>query len=177
MQHVQQEPVQILLMRYQTKSLHLTFQIRYQTKYNHPILQFQVPDPVQPHAHPVHVPDLIQPPNPPVHVPNPVLPPAPSAQILNQMQLQLHWSYFKPEFSGKPEEDMEDHLLRTNDWMETQNFPEVAKVQRFCLTLTSEARLWYESLRPMVVDWIGLQECFRQQYSKFGNTLEQLCHV
>ena len=59
---------------------------------------------------------------------------------------------------------------------ETHNFPEVAKVQRFCLTLTREARLWYESLRPLVVDWQGFQECFRQQYSKFGNTREQLFH-
>ena len=61
--------------------------------------------------------------------------------------------------------------------METHNFPGVAKVQRFCLTLTGEARLWYESLRPIVVDWIGLQECFRQQYSKFGNMGEQLFYV
>ena len=30
------------------------------------------------------------------------------------------------------------HLLRTNDWMETNNFPEEAKVQRFCVTLTGE---------------------------------------
>ena len=49
--------------------------------------------------------------------------------------------------------------------------------QRFCLTLTGEARLWYEILRPIVGDWTGLQECFRQQYSKFGNTREQLFHV
>ena len=28
---------------------------------------------------------------------------------------QLNWSYFKPEFSGKPEEDVEEHLLRIND--------------------------------------------------------------
>ena len=52
-----------------------------------------------------------------------------------------------------------------NDWMETHNFPEEAKVQRFCLTLTGEARLWYETLRPIEVDWTGLQEHFRQQYS------------
>ena len=39
--------------------------------------------------------------------------------------------------------------------METQKFPEVAKIQMFCLTLTSEDRLWYESLRPIGVDWIG----------------------
>ena len=69
------------------------------------------------------------------------------------------------------------HLLRTNDWMETQNFPEVAMVQTFCLTLNSEARIWYETLRPIVGDWTGLQEHFRQQYSKFDNTREQLFHV
>ena len=45
---------------------------------------------------------------------------------------QLNWSYFKPEFSGKPEEDVEAYLLRTNDWIETQNLPEVVNVQRFC---------------------------------------------
>ena len=89
----------------------------------------------------------MQPQNPPAHVPNPMLPPAPPVQIP-----QLNWSYFKPEFSGNPEENAEAHLLRTNDWMETHNFPEVAKVQRFCLTLTGEARLWYETLRPIVVD-------------------------
>ena len=94
----------------------------------------------------------IQPQNPPAYIPNPILPPAPPVQIP-----QLNWSYFKPEFSGKPEEDVEAHLLRTNDWVETHNFPELAKVQRFCLALTSEARLWYETLRPKVEYWTGLQ--------------------
>ena len=54
--------------------------------------------------------------------------------------------------------------------METHNFPDEEKAQRFCLTLTGEARLWYESLEPTVVDWQGLQDQFRQQYLKFGNT-------
>ena len=56
---------------------------------------------------------------------------------------QLNWSHFRPEFSGKPKEDVEAHLLRTEDWMTTHNFPEDQKVGRFCLTLTQEARLWY----------------------------------
>ena len=43
---------------------------------------------------------------------------------------------FKPEFAGRPEEDAEAHLLHTNDWMITNNFPDDVKVQRFCLTLT-----------------------------------------
>ena len=94
----------------------------------------------------------------------------PPAQVPNPAQPQLNWSYSKPEFPGKPDEDAEAHLLRTNDWMETHNFPEVAKVLRFCLTLSREARLWYKSLRPIVIYWTGLQEQFRQQYSKIGNT-------
>ena len=85
----------------------------------------------------------MQPPNPQGNSPNPMQPQAPPAQMP-----QLSWSYFKPEISGKPEEDVIAHLLRTNDWMESHNFPEEAKVQRFCLTLLGEARLWYETLRP-----------------------------
>ena len=75
---------------------------------------------------------------------------------------QLNWSHFKPEFAGKPEEDAETHLLRTNDWIDTYQFPEGVKVQRFCLTLVGEARFWYESLRPTNVDWQGMQNKFRQ---------------
>ena len=56
----------------------------------------------------------------------------------------------------------EVHLLRTNDWMDTHAFPEGVKVQRFCLTSVGEARLWYESLKPIALDWNGLQNQFRQ---------------
>ena len=93
------------------------------------------------------------------------------------MAKQLNWSYFKPEFSRKPEEDAEAHILRTYDWMETHNFPQDTKVRRFCLTLMGEARLWYETLRPIQIDWDALQEHFQQQYSKFGSTREQYFHV
>ena len=47
-----------------------------------------------------------QPPNlpksKPLNLPNPIANPQ-----------QLNWSYFKPEFAGKAEEDVETHLLRT----------------------------------------------------------------
>ena len=92
-------------------------------------------------------------------------------------QQQLNWSYFKPEFSGKPEEDAEEHLLRTNDWMETHNFPDDEKVRRFCLTLTKEARLWYAMIGAAQLDWQTLRDCFHQQYSKFVSTREQYFHV
>ena len=92
-------------------------------------------------------------------------------------QQQLNWSYFKPEFLGKPEEDVEAPLLRTNDWIDTHDYPQDTNVKRFCLTLMGEDRLWYETLRPIQIDWDALQEHFWQQYSKFGNTREQYFHV
>ena len=61
--------------------------------------------------------------------------------------------------------------------MDTHEFPEQVKVQRFCLSWVGEARLWYESLRLINVDWVGSQNIFRQQYSEIGNTREQLFHV
>ena len=54
--------------------------------------------------------------------------------------------------------------------MDTHSFQEDVKVQCFSLTLIEEGRLWSEALRPMNIDWIGLQNQFRQQYSKIGNT-------
>ena len=89
----------------------------------------------------------------------------------------LNWSHFKPKYSRKPDEDTEAHLLRTNDWMGIHGFLDHVKVQRFCLPLTGEARLWYESLRLIDIDWVGLQNMFRQQYSKIGNTREELFHA
>ena len=64
------------------------------------------------------------------------VPPAPQAQHVPQapqgQQLgHLNW----PEFSGKPDEDAEAHLLCTNDWMNAHHFTDGVKVQRFCLTL------------------------------------------
>ena len=88
----------------------------------------------------------------------------------------VNWSHFKPEFAGKSEEDAEAHLLCTNDWMQTHNFEENVKVQRLCLTLLGEARLWYETLNLNNIDWLELQNAFRLQYSKLSNTLEQYFH-
>ena len=61
--------------------------------------------------------------------------------------------------------------------MVTHRFQEDDKVQRFCLMLTGEARLWYESLRLINADWTELQNSSRQQYSKIGNTRKQLFHA
>ena len=71
---------------------------------------------------------------------------------------QLNWSHFRPEFSGKPKEDTEEHLLRMEDWMTTQNFPEDQKVRRFCLMLMQGASLWYATLnaQQQQLKWEGL---------------------
>ena len=114
---------------------------------------------------PAHIP--IQP------VPQPVpaqLAPAgvvPIPQIIYQ-----NWIGKKPEFSGKPDKDVESHLLSIRDWMEVHNFPGREKVRCFRVTLIGEARLWYESLVPLDNDWPALQNKFRWQYSKIGNTPE-----
>ena len=86
---------------------------------------------------------------------------APAPQIVYQ-----NWIGKKPEFSGKPKEDAESHLLSTRDWMEAHNFPDGDKVRHFCLTLIGEARLWYESLALLDDDWPASQNKFRWQYSK-----------
>ena len=86
--------------------------------------------------------------NPPPNPPDPPGQPTPPPNPHDPMNLpnppqpqQLNWSYFKPEFSGKEEEDAMAHLLKTNDWMERHNFPDDTKVRRFCLTLMAEARV------------------------------------
>ena len=70
-----------------------------------------------------------------------------------QQQMHMNWSHFKPKFSGKPEEDVEAHLLQTNDWMTTHDFPKDVKLQRFCLTLVGEAKNWYATLKPLAMSW------------------------
>ena len=96
-------------------------------------------------------------------------------QIIHQPAVNV--SHFKPELSSRPEEDVEAHLPHTNGWMETHDFQQGAKVQRFCLPLIGEARLWHVSLRPIANDCPAFQENFRQHYSKIGNTRDQLFHA
>ena len=129
------------------------------------------PPPVIPPASPFQLPV------PPAQLAVPPPQPVPALPIQPAHMSQLNWSHFKPEFTGKPNEDGEAHLLKTNDWMDMHAFMKGVKVQHFFLTLVGEARLWYKPLRHMNVDWNGLQNQFRQQYSRIGNTREQLLHV
>ena len=118
--------------------------------------------------------------NIPVQPPQQLVPiqPAPAGIVVPSPQMiYQNWIGKKPEFSDKPEENTESHLLSTRDWMEVHNFPEEDKVRHFCLTLIGEARLWYEFLARLDDDWPALQNKFRWQYSKIGNTPKQLFHA
>ena len=73
---------------------------------------------------------------------------------------------------------MEAHLLCSNDWMNAHHFNEDIKVQRFCLTLLGEARLWFQSLELLDdTTWPQLQNLVRQRYSKLDTTCKQLLHA
>ena len=129
-------------------------------------------------------PQDVQAPSPPPPYADPAVPHAPqqpaalqAPQQPAQPMVHLNRSHFKAEFSGKPDEGAEAHLLHTNDWMNAHNFDEGVRVQRFCLTLFEETRLWYHSLEPINVNWQELQNLFRLQYSKIGNTREKLFHA
>ena len=77
----------------------------------------------------------------------------------HQQHLHINWSNFTPEFSGKPEEDAVAHLLHSNDWMNAHRFVDGIRVQRFCLALLGEARLWFQSLEPLGnVTWPELKK-------------------
>ena len=89
-----------------------------------------------PPAPPPPVIPLVVPPDPLMQLPVP-----PAQPIQPTTMPQLNWSHFKPEFVGKPDEDAEAHLLRTNNWMDTDASPEADKVQILCLTLVGEAIL------------------------------------
>ena len=110
--------------------------------------------PIEEPPHPTNIPggDTKEPQNPGNFNPLPAQPPILMANN------QLNWSHFRPEFSGKPKEDMEAHLLRMEDWMTTHDFPEDQKVRRFCLMLMQGARLWYATLnaQQQQLTWKGL---------------------
>ena len=110
--------------------------------------------PIEEPHHPTNIPagDAEEPQDPGNFNPVPVQLPVPMASN------QLNWSHFRPEFSGKPKEDAEAHLLRMEDWMTTHDFPKDQKVRRFCLTLMQEARFWYATLnvQQQQLTWTGL---------------------
>ena len=70
--------------------------------------------------------------NVPVQPPQQLAPaqPVPAGLVVPAPQVVYqNWVGKKPEFSGKPEEDAESHLLSTRDWVEAHNFPNKVKVR------------------------------------------------
>ena len=76
--------------------------------------------PVSPHV-PVQPPQQLAPAQP-----VPADPVVPAPQVVYQ-----NWVGKKPEFSGKPEEDAESHLLSTRDGMEAHSFLKRSKLDSF----------------------------------------------
>ena len=109
-----------------------------QIKFKVPAVQNQVQGPVQVGQNmPVQPPPLQVPAQPgPV---GPIIPaqsapvqPVPIGLVVPASQVfYQNWIGKKPEFSGKPEEDVESHLLSTGDWMKAHNFPNEVKVRHF----------------------------------------------
>ena len=165
---VPQYKIRLRVLQFKTQLRVLQIKIRLKSQQGQipaqgPAVQIPVQGPVQIGQ---NVP--VQPPLQPAPVqPAPAGIVVPAPQIIYQ-----NWIGKKPEFSGKPEEDVESHLHSTRDWLEAHNFPEGDKVRHFHLILIGEVRLWYESLAPLDDDWPTLQNKFRWQYSKIGNTPE-----
>ena len=91
------------------------------------------PNPNQnPNQNQNQVPDQNPPPDKdPQNLPTPLNPFIPNAPVVPGVpqRPQLNWSHFKPKYTGKPDQDAEAHLLRTNDWMDTHKFPDQVKVE------------------------------------------------
>ena len=61
--------------------------------------------------------------------------------------------------------------------MNGQHFGRRCQSSKIWFNTLGEARLWYQSLELINIDWQGLQNLFRQQYYKIGNTREQLFYA
>ena len=68
-----------------------------------------------------------------------------------------------PIFKGLPGERPEAHLLRANDWMDTNNILPVNKPATFKHTLDHLAREWYDSL-TFPIAWNDLQQWFSRYF-------------
>ena len=60
---------------------------------------------------------------------------------VGQRHIHLNWSNFKPEFSGKLEEDAEAHLLQSNDWMGAHHFNERHKSTEILSHITRGSKI------------------------------------
>ena len=88
---------------------------------------------------------------------------------------QLNWSHFKSWSFLENQTKMQKHIYlgQMIGWT-VKDFRIMIKSKDFVRHWQETLDSGYKSLRPINADWIGLQNSFRQQYSKIGNTREQL---
>ena len=73
----------------------------------------------------------------------------------SQRHIYLNWSNFKPEYSGKPEEDADAHLLCWNDWMEAHHFNEDIKSTEVLPHTTGRSKIMVPIYRTFGRDYMG----------------------
>ena len=89
----------------------------------------------------------------PQNVPAPKPPPSPADPALQAPQqpeeqvVHLNWSHFKPEFSGKPDEGAEAHMLCTNDWMNAHHFVEGVKSPKILFNTIRRSQIMVSFIR------------------------------
>ena len=71
----------------------------------------------------------------------------------------------------------EVHLLHSNDWMNAHHFVDGLKVQRFCLTLLGEARLWFQSLESYKCRLARIAKFIKTEIFKGRYTCENKCFM
>ena len=88
-----------------------------------------------------------------------------------QQHLHINWSILSHNSQENLMKMQKYIYFIQNNWMNAHSFVDGVKVQRFCLTLLGEARLWFQSLEPLhYITWPELQNLFRQRYSKLDYT-------
>ena len=83
----------------------------------------------------------------------------------------------KPEFAGKPDEDVETHLLRMNDWMDTHQFQEGVKVQHFLSNISRGNTIMVQIITTYKCRLDHVTKSIQPTIFKDGNTREQLFHA
>ena len=105
---------------------------------------------------PVITPPVIPPVQPPISLIQLIVP---SAQLIPTQQIQpahvpeLNWLHFKPEFAGS-QMSIQKYIFSEQMIGWTHMYFKKVSNPMFCLALVGEARLCYESLKPINVDWI-----------------------
>ena len=115
-----------------------------------------------PPAPPAPQPSSIMPTASPVQLPVPpvklIASPAqliPTQPIQPALMPELNWSQFKSEYAGKPDEHVEAHFLRTNNWMGTC-FPRRCQSPAFLSNNSRRSKIMVQIIKTYkcILEWV-----------------------